>query len=74
MAKAVSVTSDDLKPVSSRPQASTRQRGAIPSSELVPMQFKMPPEFATAFRVEAAKRGLKYNALLQAAFDALLKG
>jgi hypothetical protein len=35
---------------------------------LIPMQFKMDPEFATEFRVEAAKRRMKYNELLKAAF------
>jgi hypothetical protein len=33
------------------------------------MQFRMPEEFATEFRIEAAKRRLKYNALLKAAFQ-----
>jgi hypothetical protein len=40
----------------------------VPSTDLIPMQFKMDPEFATEFRVEAAKRRMKYNELLKAAF------
>ena len=51
----------------------TGQRGAershrVPSAELIPMQFKMDPDFATEFRIEAAKRRMKYNELLKAAF------
>jgi hypothetical protein len=70
MAKPVAVTSDDLmtSPIR-RPQAATRQRGAVPSAELVPMQFRMPPDFADAFRLEAVKRRMKYNELLQACFQ-----
>jgi hypothetical protein len=50
-----------------------RQRGVVPSAELVPMQFRMPPDFALAFRTEAAKRDLKYNELLQECFAAFMK-
>jgi hypothetical protein len=70
MAKAVAIGADDLD--TSRRTAS-RQRGAttpspVPSAELVPMQFRMPLDFATEFRVEAARRRMKYNELLKAAF------
>jgi hypothetical protein len=73
MAKAVSLTADDLSPAKARQQTATRQRGVIPSAELVPMQFRMPPDFAIAFRTEAAKRGMKYNELLQACFAAFMQ-
>jgi hypothetical protein len=70
MAKTVSLRADDVD--TSRRTASS-QRGAerpqrVPSAELIPMQFRMDPEFATEFRVEAAKRRMKYNELLKAAF------
>ena len=74
MAKAVSLTADDLSPAKTRQQTATRQRGVVPSAELVPMQFRMPPDFAIAFRTEAAKRGMKYNELLQECFAAFMKG
>jgi hypothetical protein len=73
MAKPVALTSDDLAPAKVRQQTAARQRGVVPSSELVPMQFRMPPGFAIAFRTEAAKRAMKYNELLQACFTAFMK-
>jgi hypothetical protein len=73
MAKAVSLTADDLNPAKTRQQTTTRQRGVVPSAELVPMQFRMPPDFAIAFRTEAAKRSMKYNELLQECFAAFMK-
>ena len=70
MSKAVSLRADD---VDTSRRTTTSQRGVerprrVPSAELIPMQFKMDPEFATEFRVEAAKRRMKYNELLKAAF------
>ena len=73
MGKAVSITADDLEPARVREQTASRQRGVVPSAELVPMQFRMPPDFALAFRTEAARRGMKYNELLLAAFAAFIK-
>jgi hypothetical protein len=74
MAKPVAVTADDLAPVKSRQQTAMRQRGVVPSAELVPMQFRMPPDFAQAFRMEAVRRNMKYNELLQACFQQFIKG
>jgi hypothetical protein len=70
MGKAVSLRADD---VDTSRRTVTSQRGAerphrVPSAELIPMQFKMDPDFATEFRIEAAKRRMKYNELLKAAF------
>jgi hypothetical protein len=70
MAKTVSLRADD---VDTSRRTATSQRGAeppsrVPSADLIPMQFRMDPTFATEFRVEAAKRGMKYNELLKAAF------
>ena len=73
MAKGIAVTADDLIPTKTRNVAAARQRGVTPSAELVPMQFRMPPEFAQAFRMEAVKRGMKYNELLQACFQQFSK-
>jgi hypothetical protein len=72
-AKPISLTADDLAPTKTRQQTASRQRGVVPSAELVPMQFRMPPDFAIAFRTEAAKRDMKYNELLQACFAAFMK-
>jgi len=74
MAKPVAVTSDDLVPAKSRQQTAMRQRGVVPSAELVPMQFRMPPDFAQAFRMEAVRRNMKYNELLICCFQQLMKG
>jgi len=73
MAKPVAVTADDLAPAKSRQQTAMRQRGVVPSAELVPMQFRMPPDFAQAFRMEAVRRNMKYNELLQACFQQFMK-
>jgi hypothetical protein len=73
MAKGVAVTADDLIPAKTRQQAASRQRGVVPSAELIPMQFRMSPEFAQAFRMEAVKRGMKYNELLIACFQQFTK-
>jgi hypothetical protein len=74
MAKPVALTAEDLTTTPARkPAAATRQRGAVPSAELVPMQFRMPPDFAQAFRMEAVKRKMKYNELLQACFQHFIK-
>ena len=75
MGRAVAIGADDLD--TSRRTAS-RQRGAVrpasvPSAELVPMQFRMTVDFATEFRVEAARRRMKYNELLKAAFQHYIK-
>ena len=74
MGKAVAIGADDLD----TSRRASRQRGAIwpvsvPSAELVPMQFRMPVDFATEFRVEAARRRMKYNELLKAAFQHYIK-
>jgi hypothetical protein len=73
MAKVVPLGADDLAPAKTRQRTAAHQRGVVPSAELVPMQFRMDPDFALAFRTEAARRGLKYNALLQASFAAFIK-
>ena len=73
MAKPTAVTPADLIPTKARQEATMRARGIIPSAELTPMQFRMPPDFANAFRVEATKRGLKYNEFLELCFDTFIK-
>lgn len=73
MAKGVAVTAGDLVPAKTRQETASRQRGVTPSAELIPMQFRMPPEFAQAFRMEAVRRGMKYNELLNACFQQFIK-
>lgn len=73
MAKAVSLTAADLDPVQNRPKSAMRQRGVIPSSELVPLQFRMPPEFVRAFKQAALDRDMKLNELLNACFHEFIK-
>ena len=72
MAKTQALDGDDLAPVKPRTLSVTRQRGVVPSGELVPMQFKMPPDFVKAFKVQAATHGMKLNELLKASFDAFM--
>lgn len=73
MAKAQALDGADLAPAKPRTQSATRQRGVVPSAELVPMQFKMPPDFVKAFKIQAATHGMKLNELLKACFDAFMK-
>ena len=68
MAKAVALTAADLAPNKPRQQTAMRQRGAVPSAELVPLQFRMPPEFVRAFKQAALDRSLKLNELLNECF------
>lgn len=70
MAKTQALDANDLAPSKPRTQSATRQRGVVPSAELVPMQFKMPPDFVRAFKVQAATNGMKLNELLKACFNA----
>jgi hypothetical protein len=73
MAKTQALQSDDLLPAKLRPKSAGRQRGVVPSAELIPMQFKMPPDFVRAFKIEAASHSMKLNELLKACFDAFIK-
>ncbi len=68
MAKTVSLSSADIKPEQPKTQSAVRQRGSVPSSELVPLQFRMPPEFVRAFKQAALDRDLKLNELLNLCF------
>lgn len=73
MAKAISLSSADLKPEKPKTQSAGRQRGSVPSSELIPLQFRMPPEFVRAFKQEALNRDMKLNELLNFCFDDFMK-
>jgi len=73
MAKPVAVTSGDLAPKAKPPQAATRQRGATPSTKLVPLQFRMAPDFVRAFKQTALDRNMKLNELLNACFHEFIK-
>jgi hypothetical protein len=68
MAKAQALDGADLVPAKVRSLSAARQRGVVPSAELVPMQFKMPPDFVRAFKQRALDRGMKMNELLNAIF------
>jgi hypothetical protein len=73
MAKAISLSSADLQPDKPKTQSAVRQRGSVPSSELVPLQFRMPPEFVRAFKQAALDRDMKLNELLNLCFDDFIK-
>lgn len=62
MTKTVDVLTTD-RPVSTR-----QKRSAVPSSELVPLQFRMPPDFVKAYKQAALDRGMKLNELLEVIF------
>jgi hypothetical protein len=73
MAKAVALSAADLAPVKPRAQSAMRQRGVVPSAELIPLQFRMPPEFVRAFKQAALDRNLKLNELLNECFQEFMK-
>ncbi len=73
MAKPVAITAADLSPTKPRQQSVTRQRGVISSAELVPLQFRMPPEFVRSFKQASLDRGLKLDELLNECFHDFIK-
>jgi len=56
-----------------RAQSVMRQRGVVPSADLVPLQFRMPPDFVRAFKQAALDRDLKLNELLNECFQEFMK-
>lgn len=73
MAKAVALSAADMMPGKPRTQSVMRQRGVVPSAELVPLQFRMPPEFVRAFKQAALDRDMKLNELLNEVFLEFMK-
>jgi len=73
MAKQPTFSVDDLMPSKARKQTTMRQRGVVPSAELEPLQFKMPPDFVRAYKQEALNRGEKLNEFLNTLFHHFLK-
>lgn len=73
MGKTVALSASDLAPTKPHAQSAARQRGVVPSAELIPMQFRMPPEFVKAFKQAALDRDLKLNELLNVCFTEFMK-
>jgi hypothetical protein len=73
MAKVQRLVGNDLSPKLNTPTSAARQRGAVPSDSLVPIQFRMPAEFVRQFKQEALNRGLKLNDLFALCFNELRK-
>jgi hypothetical protein len=63
MAKPVPL--DDMKlpdrPAATTPRTTMRGRGVTSSADLVPMQFRMPPDFVHDFKIDAALHRMKLN-------------
>jgi hypothetical protein len=60
-------------PAKRRLRRASRPRTPVPSDELIPIQFKMPPQFVRDFKIQAAIHGLKLNGLLKACFAAFMR-
>jgi hypothetical protein len=73
MTKQPAFSVDDLVPTKARKETAMRQRGVVPSAELVPLQFKLPPEFVRAFKQEALNRGEKLNEFLNTIFQEFIE-
>ncbi len=56
-----------------RPVSTRQKRSAVPSAELVPLQFRMPPDFVKAYKQAALDRDMKLNELLEHVFDEFMK-
>ena len=63
-AASAAVTADDIAPSKAPPAAATRQRGSLPTDELVSLGFKLPPAFIREFKQGALDRGMKLNEFL----------
>ncbi|MGH8651260.1 MAG: hypothetical protein ACREUI_01660 [Burkholderiales bacterium] len=68
MPKPVAITAEDLKTPSSKPKSVARQQGGVRSTDLVPIQFRMPPDFVREFKQAALDANMKLNELLKACF------
>ena len=68
MPKAVAITAEDLKSPSSKPKVAGKQRSGGQSVNLVPLQFRMPPEFVREFKQAALDANMKLNELLKVCF------
>jgi hypothetical protein len=64
---------DKLTSLAEQPLTTRRQRGSVPSAELVPLQFRMPPEFVKAYKQAALDRDMKLNELLEHIFNKFLQ-
>jgi hypothetical protein len=73
MGKASNPLMDAMTSTKAYPQGASRQRGAVPSSELVPLQFRMTPEFVRAFKQAALDHNMKLNELLNSCFSEFMK-
>lgn len=73
MAKAVALSAADLSPTKPTSQSGSRQRGETPSSEIVPIQFRMSKDFVRSFKQAALDRDMKLNELLEACFTEFMK-
>lgn len=58
-----------LPPKGTPPKASNHNLNKPAQNDLVPLNFKVPPEFAKDFKVFAAMHGMKLVDLLKASFD-----
>jgi hypothetical protein len=65
--------SADSLAITPNPSKSRRQRGAVPSSELVPLQFRMTPDFVKSYKQAALDRNMKLNELLEHVFDEFMQ-
>lgn len=63
-----------LPPKGLPPQASNNNLNKPAQAELVPLNFKVPPEFAKEFKVFAAMHGYKLIDLLKDSFESHKKG
>jgi len=73
MTKAVALPAADIAPSKPGRLTAARQRGVVASADLVPLQFRMPPDFVRAFKQAALDRDLKLNELLNRCFQEFVK-
>jgi hypothetical protein len=74
MPKAIPLTADDLAPRQApRPKAASQPRGAAPSDDFIPLQFRLPRPFVKRFKQAALDRDMKLNEMLIYCFNEIMK-
>lgn len=73
MAKSGTLSAEGPTKTKLRLRGMSHQRGLVPSAELVPLQFRMPPDFVRSFKQVALDHDMKLNELLIVCFNEFMK-
>ncbi len=68
MTKTVDALTADHQVSVTETRRSRKKHQTVPSAELVPLQFRMSPDFVKAYKQAALDRNMKLNELLEVIF------